>query len=1147
MVKWCIFLVGLLAVAHGTALPTLAAVPSTAVIDTVVGGANGDGLPAAVAKISPQGMGWDAGGNLYIADGAGNRIRRIEASTNIITTIAGNGIAGFSGDNGPASDATLNSPSGLAVDRDGNIYFSDERNHRVRRIDSRSGLITTFAGNGTTTFNGDGSPATTASLSYPEGLGLLPDGSLLIADSAHSRVRKVSPSGLITTAAGTGSSFDSLGDGGLATSGMLLSPVDIAVDARGNFYIADSQACRIRRVDATTQVITTVAGGAGSAASICSYTGDNGPASAADLEGPTRIAVTTRYLYVAEGSTQAPRVRDVDLTTGIIATVVGTGTSGDGGDGGPATQATLTNITGLLVDSLGLRIADSGARNVRLVNASGVIDTIAGGANGDGLPAEEATLAPQGMDWDGSRNLYIVDTAGNCVRRVDAVTGIITTMAGNGTAGFSGDNGPALVATLNSPTGIAVDSIGNVYVADERNHRVRRIDGRSGLITTFAGNGTATYNGDNLAATAASLYYPQGLALLPDGSLLIADSGNLRVRKVNPSGIITTVAGKGSSFGSLGDGGPATSAVLVYPIELAVDAAANFYITDASTCRIRRVDATTQVITTVAGGAGSGSGICAYRGDNGLATAASLNSPGPIAVDSTGILYISEPPAPRVRAVDPNTGIIKTIAGTGVSSSSGDGGDPAQATFIYIGGLLLDAWNNLYVADAGAGNVRYIQWPQTLATPTSVATPVQTATFTPSPTSTPTATPTLTSTPTPTKTPTLTPSPTSTPTATPTLTSTPTPTKTPTFTPSPTSTPTAMPTLTSTRTPTRTSTPYPTNTLPPTSTATGTPTVPPQPTATPVAGIAGQVLYYSNGASVSGTTLELTDPLVSSIPLGQAQTDAAGQYAFTGLSVGTLTVRAEKTGDLGAGISALDAVYILEALSGSRALSPAQILACDVTGNGSLSVLDASMILQYKSGLITSLPVAQACASDWAFLPVQSSTSAFQPVQPQMLTGSCQAGAEAFSPLVGISSGVDFAAVLFGDCTGNWQPSVAATMVSGLSTPALRSAPSVWVGRAWRHGRRIGIPLYVRRDGGFQGLDVQVSYDPAVLNARGVRRTGTTQGTAMAANTATPGQMIISLASATRLPAGQALSLEFTATQPHVSTGSIHVSHAVVE
>jgi len=1048
----------LLAVVVGTAPASWA----TGVIDTIVGGANGDGLPAAVAKIAPEGMDRDSSGNFYIADSGGNRIRRIDASTNIITTIAGNGTAGFSGDNGPATAAMLNSPSGLVVDTAGNVYFSDETNHRVRRIDGHSGIITTFAGNGSTTFNSDGIPATSASLYYPEGLALLPDGSLLIADSQHFRIRKVSTNGIITTVAGAGNSFVPLGDNGPATSALLSNPVDVGTDTQGNFYIADAGICRIRRVDAVTQIITTVAGGAGGGATICSDAGDNGPAINADINGPSRIAVTTRHIYIAE---QSKRVRDLDLTTGMITTNAGTGSTGSSGDGGLATHATFTDISGVWADDLGnIRIADAGARNVRLVNATGIIDTIVGGANGDGLPAEEAVLAPQGMDWDAHGNLYIVDTTGNCIRRIDAVTNIITTIAGTGAAGFGGDNGPAIAATLNNPTAIAVDSAGNLYVSDERNHRVRRVDGRSGVITTFAGNGSSTYNGDGIAATAASLYYPEGLALVPDGSLLIADSDHLRVRKVSPSGIISTVAGTGNSFGpaNLGDGGPATSAVLVYPVDVTVDSAGNFYITDATTCIVWRVDATTRIISRIAGGAGSGSSICAYRGDGGPALLASLNNPQSAVVDSNGIVYIAEPQAPRVRAVDPTTGVITTAAGTGVSSYSGDGGDPTRATFVHLGGLLLDTSNSLYIADRDGGNVRRILWSGTLASPT------------------------------------------------------------PTRTPSPLPTSTAV---------------LPTATRTPTSTPTSTPPRTP----TPIVGVSGRVLYYSNGAAVSNATLQLTAPLLGTV--AQTQSDTSGQYSLSGLNVGSFSLRAQKTGDLSAGISALDAVYVLEALSGTRTLSSAQMLACDVTGNGSLSSLDASVILQYKSGLIPTLPVAQTCASDWAFVPAPQSAP-IQTIAPLMRPGSCQAGAVTFNPLAGLTAGIDFSAVLFGDCTGNWQPGAgagAALSAFGMYTPKTASAGHL--GRVRRHGRRISVPLYVQADGGFQSLDAQFTYDPTVLSAVRVRLSGTTQGALMAANTTIPGQVVIALASATRLPAGQVLSLEFNSANARLTSNSIQIAH----
>jgi uncharacterized protein YjbI with pentapeptide repeats len=313
--------------------------------------------------------------------------------------------------------------------------------------------------------------------------------------------------------------------------------------------------------------------------------------------------------------------------------------------------------------------------------------------------------------------------------------------------------------------------------------------------------------------------------------------------------------------------------------------------------------------------------------------------------------------------------------------------------------------------------------------------------------------------------------------------------------------------------------------------------------ATPIVGIAGQVLYYSNNAAVSGATFQLRNPLIGLTAVAQTQSDAAGQYAFTGLSIGTQQLGAEKTGDSGAGISALDAVYVLESLSGTRTLSMAQRLACDVTGNGALSTLDAEMILQYKAGLITSFPVAETCASDWAFVPTAQASATIQLIQPQMLTGSCQPGSIIFNPLADQSSGAAFSAVLFGDCTGNWQPTITnATPRGAPDTPSL-----VKFGLAQRDGHRFSVPLDVQKDGGFQGLDVEVAYDPAMLSALGARPTGEAQNALIATNTSVPGRIVISLANAARLPVGQVLLLDFTATDARVETSSIRVTHATVE
>src|SRR5579862_5267564 len=711
---------------------------------------------------------------------------------------------------------------------------------------------------------------------------------------------------------------------------------------------------------------------------------------------------------------------------------------------------------------------------------TGTIDTVIGGSDGDGLPADVAKIDPQEIAFDANGNVLIADGAGNRIRRIDGGSWVITTIAGTGSPGFGGDNSLAVNATLDLPTGLVVDSNGDIYFSDERNHRVRRIDARTGVITTVAGNGTGssydTTVGDGGPATNATVYYPEGLAFLPDGSLLIADSGHARVRTVATNGIITTVAGTGSSFGSLGDNGPAVNALLTYPRDVTTDAAGNYYITDGGMCRVRRVDATTQIITTVAG-----SGTCAFGGDGGLATAATLNTPLRAVIDANGYLYIGEPHAPRVRCVDPTTGFINTVAGTGFALGSGDGGSAAQATFGSISSLLLSG-SDLYVGDDVVGSVRYIQWSMTQPAPTATLTLVP-----------------------------------------------PTPTRTPTR--SPTSPPASIPT----RTPTWTPIPTRTSMRPPTSTPTKTV---PRATATPIVGIGGQVLYYSNSLPVGSALMQLTNPPT------QTQTDLNGQYTFAGLSIGSTSVWAHKAGDVGDGVSALDAVYILESLSGSRTLSAAQQIACDVTGNGSLSTLDASMILQYKTGVMSSFPVAQTCNSDWTFLPLAQSSLTVQVTQPVIQTGVCQPGKVTFSPLAGIVSSVNFSAILFGDCTGNWQSSGTGALTRALSAPANNT---VGLGRPQRHGRRVRVPLVVQAAGGFQGLDVQLSYDSAALKAVDVRTAPGAQGALMAANTSVPGAIVISLASAARLPAGPVLALEFTATHAPVATASIHVTHGSVE
>jgi len=328
-----------------------------------------------------------------------------------------------------------------------------------------------------------------------------------------------------------------------------------------------------------------------------------------------------------------------------IITIAGNGVRGFSGDGGPAINASLNSPFGVVVDAAGnLFIADNENRRVRKVAPAGTISTVAGNGIsvffGDGGPATSAALAsPTGIAVDAAGNLYIADTLNHRVRRVTA-GGIITTVAGNGLRGFAGDGGPATAAFLDEPYGVAVDTAGNLFIADSSNNRIRKVT-TNGAISTLAGNGRYAYAGDGGPATNASLAFPNGVAVDAAGNVYIADTRNARVRKVSPNGIISTLAGNGSVFPFVGDGGPATSATVSAPYSVALDGSGNVFVADLQ--RIRKVSLG-GTITTVAG-----NGNIGYSGDGGPATSASLGSQG-VVVDAAGNVFIADQ-SNRVRKV----------------------------------------------------------------------------------------------------------------------------------------------------------------------------------------------------------------------------------------------------------------------------------------------------------------------------------------------------------------------------------------------------------------------------------------------------------------------------------------------------------------
>jgi uncharacterized protein (TIGR03437 family) len=615
------------------------------VIVTVAGGGPGglgDGGPATDAELNAYGVAVDTAGNLFVA--GGSRIRKI-STAGIITTIGGNGVTGTSGDGGPALNAQVNGPGDVAVDRAGNVYLPD--NQRIRKI-SPSGIITTVAGNGQCCFSGDGRQATSAQLGNPRGLAVDSTGNLFIVDVAPAHIRKVSPSGIITTVAGNGTQCNGpagspgIGDGGPATAALFCfgSTGRVAVDGAGNLFITDTDNQRVRKVS-TDRIINTVAG---SGSYICcsggAFSGDGGPSTSAQLNAPSDVAVDAAgNVFIADSGNG--RIRRVS-TGGIITTVAG------GGVRGPASIA---------VDGAGNLLATDATRILR-ISPDGIISEAAGngtfGFSGDGGPATSAQLrTPNAVALDSAGDLFIVDSGNQRIRKVTP-DGIISTVAGNGKGGFSGDGGPATDAAVDlfdscgAAGDIAVDGAGDLFIADTYNGRIREVS-PSGTITTVAGGGA----------------WPSSVALDSAGNLFIADSYENRIDKVSLDGTITTVAGSGPlgyQGGYSGDGGPATGAALSQPQGVAVDRAGNVYIADSgnNVVRVLRpakspvigavVDAASQRVGPVAPGTivviyGAGLGPARLTREPNAGTKVSFNG------IAAPILYAS---ATQVAAVVPN-------------------------------------------------------------------------------------------------------------------------------------------------------------------------------------------------------------------------------------------------------------------------------------------------------------------------------------------------------------------------------------------------------------------------------------------------------------------------------------------------------------
>ena len=634
-------------------------------------GFSGDDGKATEARLKiPAGLTFDKKGNLYIADRNNHRIRKVD-TRGIITTVAGNGTAGFSGDGGKATQAQLSLPSGVVVDDKGNIYISDRSNDRVRVVDNK-GIITTFAGNGVDGYKGDLGPATQAQLSKPFGLALDKKGNLYIADRVSNRVRKVNPQGIITTVAGDGGFFF-MGDNGPAYRASLAGPTGIVVDKNGILYIADRNNNRIRSVD-TQGMIRTVAGTGQQ-----DYNGDAEMARDTNLYLPFGVALDQDgKLLIIDRSHY--RIRRINPRSGSIETVAGNGVKMFAGDGGPATGAKLSFPHGIAVDKKGNVIfSDKGHYRIRRISPDGIIQTIAGtgirGNIGDGLPALKASIyGATSLKLNNKQEMFILSPSGfvSILRKIDEkgmMQKVRDTVSKDylesiSKSKYKGKVQTGELAVITTFSDIAFDLKGNMFIADRLNHQIRKISAQ-GKITTIAGTGESAYYGDGGPASEAAFRDPSALVTDKEGNLYIADGANNMIRKIDTKGIVTTIAGNGNHENS-GDGGPALKAGIRNMDYLAISPAGELHIVGMNSHIVRKVTKDGNIMTV------AGKGFQGFFGDGGPATKAMLKSPSAITFDSKGNLFISDMGNNRIRKVD-TSGIITTFAGSGTFGWAHDG------------------------------------------------------------------------------------------------------------------------------------------------------------------------------------------------------------------------------------------------------------------------------------------------------------------------------------------------------------------------------------------------------------------------------------------------------------------------------------------
>ncbi len=650
------------------------------------GPASADGAGSDARFNNPRGVATDSRGNVYVADQINHTIRMITPA-GVVTTLAG--CANLMGnDDGTGSAARFVAPFGVATDSGGNVYVADTSNNTIRKI-TQGRVVTTLAGSASSPAGSADGTGSAARFHSPTGVTTDSDGNIYVADQFNNTIRKVTPAGIVTTLAG------SAGLGGYAdatgSTARFHSPTGMATDSGGNVYIADSENRTIRKIT-QAGVVTTLAGSATAPAG-----SDDGTGSAARFHSPTGLATDSGgNVYVADSVSGT--IRKI-TPAGEVTTLAGSAKARSGSKDGTGDAARFRSPTALATDSDGsIYVADSDYDTIRKITPAGVVTTLAGSpspiGSADGTGSAARFNSPVALAADSAGNVYVADQRNDTIRKITPA-GVVTTLAGSpGNAGGSAD-GTGSAARFFTPAGVATDSDGNVYVADQFNNSIRKIT-PAGVVTTLPGSATTDPTGSaQRPGSAAHFQYPTGVATDRAGDVYVADRDNYTIRKITPKGMVTTLAGSAGLDGSAD--GTRSVARFSRPTAVATDSGGNIYVAEDFNSTIRKITPA-GIVTTLAGSAR----LLDYV--DGTGSAARFNFPMSVATDGGGNVYVAERDNATIRKITP-AGVVTTLASSlrHVGSEDGTG---SVARFNSPMGVATDRSGNVYVADTGNNKIR---------------------------------------------------------------------------------------------------------------------------------------------------------------------------------------------------------------------------------------------------------------------------------------------------------------------------------------------------------------------------------------------------------------------------------------------------------